>query len=286
MKEIVIISGKGGTGKTSISAALGVLAGKNAIIVDCDVDAADLHILLNPKVIEKNEFYSGKSAEIIQEKCINCGKCQDVCRFDAVDLINSKYKINPIDCEGCGYCCRICPVHAISFIDAKSGDWFVSKTRFDTWMVHAKLGIAKENSGKLVTKVKESARDKAKELKIPYVILDGPPGIGCPVIASLSGANEVLVVTEPTISGFSDMNRVIKLTKNFNIRISIVINKFDLNLQITDRIEKFANENGLEILSKIPYNKAFIDALMQKKTIVEYNQEIAEQIKSIWKKLS
>ncbi len=285
MREIVVISGKGGTGKTSISASFGVLAGKSAITVDCDVDAADLHILLNPKVTEKNEFYSGKSAKIIDTVCNSCGKCQEICRFDAVSLIDGKYKINSIDCEGCGYCYRICPVNAISFTDNKSGDWFISKTRFDTWMVHAKLGIAEENSGKLVAKVKEVAKNKAKELNIPYIIVDGPPGIGCPVIASISGADEVAAVTEATISGFSDMCRVVKLAESFNIKCSIIINKFDLNLQMTGRIEEFARENGLKILSKIPYNKAFIESLMQKKTIVEYNQEIAKQIEKIWENL-
>lgn len=283
MKELVVISGKGGTGKTSITASLSALA-RNKVIVDCDVDAADMHLILKPEVEVKNDFYGGKNAEINQELCIKCGKCKDVCNFDAV---TDNFVIDEIKCEGCGVCYHFCPNNAIKFEEKLSGEWYESNTRFGK-LIHAKLGVAEENSGKLVTKIRNHARLVAHNNNNELIIVDGSPGIGCPVIASISGANLVLIVTEPTLSGIHDSKRVFELAKHFKIPACICINKFDINLDLTVQIEDFCREKNIELVGKIPFSKDFTDAMIKELTVIEHNPdgEVSKQIKEIWKVLN
>jgi len=288
----VVISGKGGTGKTSIVAAFAALA-KNAVMADCDVDAADLHLILEPKIRQISDFSGGKKATIITEKCIGCGKCQDMCRFDAVnfngqgnDVVDKTFTIDPISCEGCKVCVEFCPADAIEFNDSINGQWFISDTRFGP-MVHAKLGIAEENSGKLVTLIRKEAKKLTQGQKKDLLIVDGSPGIGCPVIASITGADLVLVVTEPTLSGKHDLDRVSQLTANFGIETLICINKADINPQITGQITEEARQRGLKVIGKIPYDKAFTKAQIIKASVVEYTGgAITEKIKELWKQVN
>jgi len=282
MKELVIISGKGGKGKTSITASLAALA-QNKLMVDCDVDAADLHLILKPEIEKTTEFYSGKTAEILPEECIKCKKCVEVCRFDA---ISEDFVIDDIKCEGCGSCFYQCPVGAIKFEQTKSGDWFESNTRFGK-LIHAKLGIAQENSGKLVSEIRNYARLLAHKNKNDLIIVDGSPGIGCPVIASISGASLVIIVTEPTLSGIHDAKRVFELTQHFKIPASMCINKYDLNLELSVKMEEFCKENSMELLGKIPYNKVFTQAMMKEQTIIEFEPsgEVAGKITEMWQKI-
>ena len=292
MKELVVISGKGGTGKTSIVAALAALA-KKAVLADCDVDAADLHLVLEPKVRQTNDFSGGKKASIIAEKCIGCGKCQDMCRFDAInfngpanDTVDKTFTVDPISCEGCKVCVEFCPADAIEFNDSINGQWFISDTRFGP-MVHAKLGIAEENSGKLVTVIRKEAKKIAQEQKKDLLIVDGSPGIGCPVIASITGADLVLVVTEPTLSGKHDLDRVSKLTASFGIETMVCVNKADVNPQITNQISEDAKKRGLKVIGKIAYDEAFTKAQIVKASVVEYTGgAITEQIKALWRQVT
>ena len=292
MKELVVISGKGGTGKTSIVAAFAALA-KNAVLADCDVDAADLHLVLDPKVKQTNDFSGGKQASIIAEKCIGCGKCQDMCRFDAInfngegnDVVDKTFTVDPVSCEGCKVCVEFCPADAIEFNDSINGQWFVSDTRFGP-MVHAKLGIAEENSGKLVTVIRKEAKKIAQEQKKDLLIVDGSPGIGCPVIASITAADLVLVVTEPTLSGKHDLDRVSKLTASFGIKTVVCVNKADVNPQITDQISEDARKQGLKVIGKIAYDEAFTKAQIIKASVVEYTGgTITEQIKALWRQVT
>jgi len=291
VKEIVVISGKGGTGKTSIVAAFAALA-KNAVLADCDVDAADLHLVLEPKVKQTTDFSGGKKASIIAEKCIGCGKCQDMCRFDAIhfngpanNLIANTFTIDPIACEGCKVCVEFCPVDAIEFSNCINGQWFISDTRFGP-MVHAKLGIAEENSGKLVSLIRKEAKKIAEENNKDLIIVDGSPGIGCPVIASITGADLVLVVTEPTLSGKHDLDRVSKLTANFGIDTLVCVNKADINLQITGQISEDAPQRRLKLVGEIPYDEAFTKAQIMKATLVEYTGgDTTERVKALWREV-
>jgi len=292
MKELVVISGKGGTGKTSIVAAFAALA-KNAVFADCDVDAADLHLVLEPKIRQTNDFSGGKQAFIITEKCTGCGICRDMCRFDAIDsdgegsnLVGRTFTVNPVSCEGCKVCMEFCPADAIEFDDHINGQWFVSDTRFGP-MVHAKLGIAEENSGKLVTQIRKEAKKIAQEHKRDLLIVDGSPGIGCPVIASITASNVVLIVTEPTLSGKHDLDRVSELTSSFGIETLVCINKADVNPQITEQISKEAQKRGLKVIGKIAYDEAFTRAQMIKASVVEYTGgAITEQIKAMWRQVT
>jgi MinD superfamily P-loop ATPase len=281
-KELVIISGKGGTGKTSIVSSFATLA-ENKIMVDCDVDAADLHLILKPEILKTTEFYSGKTAEIIQDKCIKCGRCIEVCRFDA---ISKDFVVNEIGCEGCGTCYFQCPADAIKFEQAKSGDWFESNTRFGK-LIHAKLGIAEENSGKLVSEIRNYARLLAHREGQDLIIVDGSPGIGCPVIASISGASLVVVVTEPTLSGLHDAERVLKLAKHFNAPACMCINKCDINPDMANKIEEFCKKENIDIVGRIPYSKDFTDAMIKEQSLIEFSSEseISKEIKSMWSKL-
>jgi len=289
LKEIVVISGKGGTGKTSIVASFAVLA-NNAVLADCDVDAADLHLVLRPDIKQTHDFSGGKIASIITKICIGCGRCEEVCNFDAAvfngpanDVVERTYTIDSIACEGCGVCVRFCPVDAIEFKDAINGQWFISETRFGP-MVHARLGIAQENSGKLVSLIRKQAKQLAAERNKDLIVVDGSPGIGCPVIASITAADMVLVVTEPTISGQHDFERVIELTEHFAIPTAVCINKYDINSEIAKAIEERAAERGLKVAGKIAYDTVVTKAQIAASSVVEYsNNSLKEQIISLWK---
>ena len=281
MKQIVVISGKGGTGKTILAASFAALA-KNKIMVDCDVDAADLHLLLHPAIKERHEFRSGKTAKLDKKICTQCGKCVVLCRFDA---IKDDLTIDPISCEGCGLCSLVCPVSAITMEENIAGEWFISDTKYGPF-VHAKLGIAEDNSGKLVAKIRQVAREIAEKESLDYVIIDGPPGIGCPVIASLSGVDCALVVTEPTLSGLHDAKRVIEVAEHFKIPVKMVVNKYDLNNDMTCDIESFCNSKGIAVIGKIGFDKAVVQSMVAGKTIIEYcDGALKEEIVKIWKEL-
>ena len=283
-----MISGKGGTGKTSIVAAFAALA-KSAVLADCDVDAADLHLVLGPEVKQTNDFSGGKQAFINSEKCIGCGKCQDLCRFDAIsfngspnDTAAKTFIVDPISCEGCKVCVQFCPVDAIEFNDSINGQWFISETRFGP-MVHARLGIAEENSGKLVTLIRKEAKRIADEQGRDLIIVDGSPGIGCPVIASITGADLVLIVTEPTLSGKHDLERVAELARGFNIPTLVCINKADINLEVTNWIEADANKRRKKVAGRISYDNTFTMAQIAQSSVVEYGEGIVcEEVKALW----
>ena len=289
MKELVVISGKGGTGKTSIVAAFATLAAGRAVLADCDVDAADLHLVLEPTVLKTEDFSGGSRAKIVTDLCVACGKCMEVCRFAAVSFtgpgngaVQKTYEIDPISCEGCGVCNWVCPAKAIEFGPAINGQWFISDTRHGP-MVHAKLGIAEENSGKLVSTVRQEAKAIAQQKGLELVLIDGSPGIGCPVVASITGADLVLIVTEPTLSGLHDLRRVAAVAKHFGIPGLVCVNKWDLNPEITAQIETQADELGLRMAGLVRYDKAVTLAQVQRQTVVEYQADgCAEDVKKIW----
>jgi MinD superfamily P-loop ATPase len=281
IKQIIVISGKGGTGKTVLTGAFASLA-KKKVMADCDVDAADLHLLLSPQIKERHEFRSGFTAQIDQEVCEQCGRCRDICRFDA---IGTDFIVDPISCEGCAFCSHICPAGAIRMNENLSGEWFISDTRFGP-LVHARLGIAEENSGKLVALVRKQAAELAEEKKCDWVIIDGAPGIGCPVIASLSGIDCALVVTEPTLSGLHDADRVIGVARHFGVSTKLVINKFDLNRDMTQKIEAYCQANDIELTGKIAFDESVVKAMINGKTIMEYeNGKAKKVIEGIWEKI-
>jgi len=287
MKEIVVISGKGGTGKTSITASFTVLGGSDVIVADCDVDAADMHLLLKPDFEFSEEFYSGEIAYIEQSKCIGCGKCTEVCRFDAISFINSQYFINPLSCEDCGYCSQVCPASAIINKSRLSGKWFVSNIKTGSKMVHARLDIGADNSGKLVAKVKNEAKKLASEESKPFILIDGSPGIGCPVVSSLSGANFVVLVVEPSVSGVHDLKRVYQVVKNFNIKAGCIINKANINHEKQLEIKNFLLQENILHLADLPYDENFTKAMVNGMTIVEYDQgDLKRKIIQIWEKIN
>lgn len=283
MKEIVVISGKGGTGKTSLTAAFAYLGGTDVIVADCDVDAADMHLLMQPDFAYAEDFYSGELAYINQNECTQCGKCDDVCRFDAISIIRNRYVVDPLNCEGCGYCARICQTNAITNNDVNVGKWFISKIKTGSIMVHAKLGIGADNSGKLVAKVKSEAKDVAEEERKDFVIVDGSPGVGCPVVSSLSGASYVVLVTEPSVSGLHDLKRVYELVKKFNIKAGCIINKSDINKKITLQIKEFLRNENIDHIANLPYDENFTKAMTYGQTIVEYSDNhLKELITDSW----
>ncbi|NQV18216.1 MAG: 4Fe-4S binding protein [Armatimonadetes bacterium] len=285
MKEIVVISGKGGTGKTSITASFAFLANEDIVVADCDVDAADMHLLLQPDYEKSEDFHSGVLAEIDQDKCVKCGKCAEVCRFDAIPKTNSQYIVNPLDCEGCGYCCHICPTDAILMKEQNVGKCYISNTRMNNKMVHARLNIGAENSGKLVAKVKNEAKKLAEKYQKEFVLVDGSPGIGCPVISSLSGADLVVFVTEPTISAFHDLRRVYELVDQFKIQTVCILNKSDLNENISQEIQDFMRTNKISLLSSLPYDDSFTKAMIEGKTITEFNDDIKMLLEISWNQI-
>ena len=281
MKEIVVLSGKGGTGKTSIVASFASLA-KRKVLADCDVDAADLHLLLKPEVKEEKEFWSGQVAFVDEEKCIECGLCQELCRFKAI----KDFKVDPISCEGCSFCYQVCPVDAIDMKDSMSGHSFISETKYG-YLCHARLGIAQENSGKLVALVRQNAKLIAERENLDYIITDGPPGIGCPVISSLSGANLALLVTEPTLSGIHDLERVIGVCRHFGVPALVCVNKYDLNEENTCQIESYCGNEGIEVGARISFDNVITEAIVQGLPVVEYsNNNVTQQIKELWQTVS
>lgn len=280
MKELVVISGKGGTGKTSIAASFAALAEK-PVMADCDVDAADLHLLLKPEIKEEGEYSGGKVAEIKQDFCMLCGQCVSVCRFDAISD-GYTFEVDPLLCEGCAVCSYFCPYNAIRMNPEISGNWFISTTSYGP-MVHARLGIAAENSGKMVSLVRDKARVIAEDNGYDLIIVDGAPGIGCPVIASITGASRLLVITEPTVSGIHDMKRVVELAEHFKIPASICINKFDIHNGNTDEIVRFAGEKEIDIVGKIPYDTDFVMSQVEAKSIVEFSDgDASKEIRRMW----
>lgn len=285
MKQLVIISGKGGTGKTVICGAFASLA-KNHVIADCDVDAANLHLILHPEVRETHPFSGGKKAFLLSEKCSLCAECVDVCRFQAITQNkDSAIVIDPLSCEGCGVCAHVCPTEAIEMRDVISGDWFVSDTKYGPF-VHAKLGIGEENSGKLVTEVRRKAAEIGTQIRSDYVIIDGPPGIGCPVIASLSGADIALVVTEPTLSGIHDMERIVAVARHFKIHTACCINKYDINRENSSRIEVWCQEHSVPLLGTIPYDDRVIRSMVEGYPVTEDTTSLAsKEIQKLWARI-
>lgn len=278
MKQLTVISGKGGTGKTTIAAAFASLA-KDAVIADCDVDAADMHLILQPDILETIDFTGLDVASIDESLCIQCGKCKDACRFDA---IRDDITINIYECEGCGVCEYVCPEDAVSMVERKAGDAYISKTRFGP-MAHARLGIGEEASGKLVSFVRNNARTLAEKHNKDLIIIDGPPGTGCSVIASITGVDMVMVVTEPSVSGIHDLERVLGVAGHFNIPAVVCINKYDINEENVLLIEKYCSENGVEVVGKLPYDDTPTKAMLQEMTVVEYSDdEFSRRVKEIW----
>jgi len=281
MKQIVVISGKGGTGKTVLTASFAALS-KNKVMVDCDVDAADLHLLLHPTIKVRHEFRSGKTARIDKDLCQGCGECINACRFDA---ISQDFAVDPVSCEGCTICSYVCPSGAITLEENISGEWFVSHTKYGI-LVHAKLGIAEENSGKLVMVVRQAAKDIAEKEGLEYVIIDGPPGIGCPVIASLSGSDMAVVVTEPTVSGIHDMQRVVQVAGHFGIPTKVVINKYDINLENSESIKQICEQADIEVVALLPFSRQVSESIVQGIPLVEFSSNgIAGDIALLWERI-
>jgi len=283
MKELVVVSGKGGTGKTSLTAAFSSLSNRH-ILCDADVDAADLHLILSPEIKKRTDFYGGSKAVIDPKRCSRCGKCLKLCRFGAID---EDFVVDSIVCEGCGVCVDFCPDTAIDFLTQKCGEWFVSDTRVGP-MVHARLGIAEENSGKLVSCIRQEARKLAEEQQADMIITDGPPGIGCPVIASIGGATALAMVVEPTVSGLHDMNRLADLAQHFRVPCFLCVNKFDLNLDMAERLEEEAQRRQMQIIGRIPFDPVFTAAMIAGQTVIEYGKDsaVAGAVRSIWENIT
>jgi MinD superfamily P-loop ATPase len=289
MKEIVVISGKGGTGKTILTASFAALTEKK-VVCDCDVDAADLHLLLHPEVRKTTQFVGGKKANIDHNLCSGCLECVTVCRFDAVRTRSENHggessvhvSIDHVSCEGCTVCAYVCPADAITVVDNVSGEWYISETGYGP-MVHAKLGIAEENSGKLVSVTRAEAKRIADEEGLDYVIIDGPPGIGCPVIASITGVDLAVIVTEPTVSGIHDMERVQGVARHFKIDTACVINKFDINHENSERIEEWCRKMDIPVIGKIPFDNQITSSMVMGVPAVEYsNSSASQEIRKIW----
>ena len=287
MREVVIISGKGGTGKTSITAAFAHLAALQggAMLCDLDVDAPDLHLLLGPRHDEEHEFRSGFEAAIDPEACVGCGQCMQLCRFGAIRAEDDAFRVDPLRCEGCKVCVRFCPAGAIRFEEKHCGQWYASSTRFGP-MVHAQLFPGEENSGRLVALLKKEARQRAEALGLELVLCDGAPGIGCPVISSLSGAGQAVVVTEPTPSGRHDLERVADLCRHFRIPVAVIVNKFDLNLQNSADIEAYCQDQGHTVLGMLPHDEVVVRAMVQARCVTELPATaFSEALRSIWERI-
>ncbi|MFH0921326.1 MAG: 4Fe-4S dicluster-binding protein [Fibrobacterota bacterium] len=291
MKEIVIVSGKGGTGKTSLTASFAALCMGKAVFADCDVDAADIHLILNPDIKKRTAFKSGHKAVIRRSQCIGCGGCLSWCRFGAVlrqDIEKGEFlfTIDPVACEGCGVCVRFCPIQAIDFAEPACGEWYISDTRFGP-LVHARLGVGAENSGKLVTLVRNEAKGVTHEKGAEYLLIDGAPGIGCPVIASLIAADLAIIVTEPTVSGDHDLRRIVQLTKQLGTPAMICINKWDINPDAANTIRQFAEKAGVPVVGVIRYDKAATDSQRVGKAVVEHRQGgMADDIRAVWENIT
>lgn len=284
-KQIAIISGKGGTGKTTLAGSLSVLF-KNHVIADCDVDSSNMHLILKPKINKKTQYKAGHKAEIVENKCIGCGKCQEVCRYDAIyRKENSKYSVDPFACEGCKACVLVCPTKAVDFVLNHPGDYYTSNTKYGPF-VHAELKPGEEMSGGLVAQVRKQALKMAVDKRKAYVIIDGAPGIGCPATSSLTGTDYAILVTEPTVSGIHDMNRMMEVIKHFKIPFSIVINRFDINIEKTLEIEDLCRVKNLMMIGKIPFDKQINSANSNEYPVVEINDSLAaKSIKKIYSRL-
>ena len=288
MKELVVISGKGGSGKTSVVASFAAMADR-AVVADCDVDAADLHLVLNPTILERHDFTAGYEMQLDPQRCIGCMKCRDVCRFDAIaldgpgnELIEKTCTIDEIACEGCGACMPVCPRDAITSTPGVCGQWFISTTRFGC-LVHARLGIARENSGKLVSLVRQKAKEQCRAAGAALILVDGPPGVGCPVIASVGGADCVLVVAEPTVSGRHDLMRVLRLTSHFRVPTAVAINKWDISREVTLQLEEEMQAAGVPVLGRIRYDEAVTQAQVNRQCLVEFSQTAAAiDVRTLW----
>ena len=282
MRQITIISGKGGTGKTTLVGSFAALA-ENKVIADCDVDAPDLHLLVHPEIIKKEEFKGVKVAVMDKTLCTECGTCEETCRFKAIaSTEESGYAVNPARCEGCGACVFTCPQEAVTLKERVSGYAFISKTNYGT-MVHAQLNIAEEASGKLVTVVRNNAQQVAEKESCELILIDGAPGIGCPVIASLTGVDLALIVTEPTMSGLHDLERIMDVTRHFGIGSVVCINKYDINEENSRRITEFCRQRGVEVVGKIPYDSVVTEAMVAGKPVVEFSEgEVSNAIGDVW----
>jgi len=281
MKQIVVFSGKGGTGKTSITASLAALA-QNALYADCDVDASNLHIILHPDIEETHSFMGPKCAEIIQERCTRCLECIEACRYDAISEENGVVMVNPFLCEGCGVCYHLCPVDAVSFEQREAGEWYAGETKYGP-MVYAELFPGEENSGKLVTEVRKKVKQLGEDMKKDWCIIDGPPGTGCAVMASITGADAAVLVTEPTVSGIHDMRRALELAAFFSIPTGVVINKSSINPEQTDSIRKECENKDIPILGEIPYSRLVIDSVSECIPYVEFrDDDISRSLRNIW----
>lgn len=277
IKQVAILSGKGGTGKTTLAAAFATLA-THKVMVDCDVDAADLHLLLKPQRIFQEKYFGKRMPHVLLEKCTRCGLCTEMCRFKAI----TDGEVNRLSCEGCGFCSHTCPEQAILMIETFSGDWYVSETPYGPF-VHARLGLGEENSGKLVTVVRKKAMELAKERGCDLILIDGPPGIGCPVTASLTGVHLMLAVTEPTLSGIHDLERILTLADHFSIPSLVCINKFDINSENSENIINHCEQRGSKVIGQIPYEPKVVEALVNGKTVMEYPcHQVQGIVKQIW----
>lgn len=282
MHEIIVLSGKGGTGKTSVTAALSMMAAGKAVIADCDVDAANMHLLMRPEVLFKEAFFSGELAVIDPETCINCGMCDEVCHFDAIHQKATVYDVYSLRCEGCGYCEHVCPANAIIMHPRRSGAIFISKARTGDPMAHARLDAAADNSGKLVTKVKEEAKKLALKHQRDLILIDGAPGIGCPVVSSLAGVSYVVLVTEPSASGLHDLKRLVEVIQKFRVKAGCIINKADINSDQANKIRDFCKQQDIGVLGEIPYDTAFTSAMIKEKTIIETSKKLNQLMYDIF----
>ncbi len=280
MKQIAVVSGKGGTGKTSLVAALAALARGRAVYADCDVDAPDLHLILLPKVMERREFFGIKRAFIDSEKCTQCGSCQDACRFAAI----GDFQVDPALCEGCGVCKLVCPAKAVQMRESLAGYAYISDTRFGP-LVHAELFPGEEASGKLVAMVREMAREQAAMHKLDLILIDGSPGIGCPVIASLTGVDLALVVTEPTVTGEHDLGRILDVANHFGIKTAVCINKSDLNPAGSGQIESLCEERAVIVAGRLPFHSSVVEAMVSSRSVVELGGPVAQAISEMWNNL-
>lgn len=283
MKEVVVVSGKGGTGKTSFVASLASLLG-HKVVADCDVDAANLNLLLDGKVNAHYEFFAGRKAAIDPGACTGCGKCREVCRFGA---ISTNHAVDALSCEGCGACFFLCPAKAVSFNETLCGHYYTAETEKGEALVFAELMPGRENSGKLVSTVRAKAREVAESRGIDLVLIDGPPGIGCPVISSLTGAHLAVIVTEPTMTGVHDLERVLGLARHFDIPTAVVVNKGDVNPSFTKKIESFCSDRQVGFWGSIPYEPMVTEAQRAGKTVLEFAPESAAstEMRSIFERL-
>lgn len=283
IKEIAVVSGKGGTGKSTITLALASLLKNKAVFVDADVDAPDMYVVMEPHIKKKETFEGPLFPVFIPENCTACGLCEQNCRFDAIKIVDGKPIFNEFKCDACGVCWRICPFDAIETKRDISGEIYISESRFGPF-AHATLFPGRENSGKLVSRLRIVAKTIANDLKKDLIIIDGPPGVGCPVISTITGIQLTLGIVEPTLSGIHDIIRVFELSKYFNIPFALVINKSDINPDMVNKIEAFANEKNIPLLGKIPFSRDIVEAVVNKKTIIEWDIDphIKEEIKNIW----